>query len=120
MKQYCMEAENELKQNEDLEVLSKRQKKDIKEWVSRSLLKRAIPRSNTYDMVWNTETSMLYFGATSAKLCDEFAEHFLKTFEFNLSPVFPYSLGQQILEKADINPDVLDGLKDSSFVEVEE
>jgi len=120
LRQYCVEAENELKQNEDLEVLSKRQKKDIKEWVFRSLLKRAIPRSNTYDMVWNTETSILYFGATSTKLCDEFAEHFLKTFDLNLSSVFPYSLGYQMLEKENINPELLDSLRDFGFVEVVE
>ena len=120
LKQYCVEAENELKQNEDLEVLSKRQRRDIKEWVSRSLLKRAIPRSNTYDMVWNTETSMLYFGAVSTTLCDEFAEYFLKTFDLTLSSVFPYSLAYQILEDEDMNPELLDGLRDSSFVEVKE
>ena len=120
LKQYCVEAENELKQSEDLEVLSKHQRREIKSWVYRSLLKRAIPRSSTYDMVWNTETSMLFFGSTSTKLCDEFAEHFLKTFDLNLSSVFPHSLAYQMLEKVDKNPELLDTIRDTSFVEVNE
>ena len=120
LKQYCVEAENEMKQNEDIEVLSKRQRKDIKEWVLRSLLKRAIPRSNTYDMVWNTDTSMLYFGATGTKLCDEFSEYFLKTFQLDLSSVFPYTLGHQVLEKENMNPGLLDVLRESDLVEVDE
>ena len=110
----------ELKHNEDLEVLSKRQRKDIKEWVWRSLLKRAIPQSNTYDMVWNTETSMLYFGSTGTKICDEFSEHFLKTFELDLSSLFPYSLAYQMLEDEEINPELLDDLRESSFAKVVE
>ncbi|MBN1847488.1 MAG: recombination-associated protein RdgC [Deltaproteobacteria bacterium] len=111
LKQYCLEAENRIKAMEDLEYLPKDKRKELKDFTWHQLLKRAIPRSRTYDMIWNLNSSVLFFGATSDKICDEFAEHFSKTFGVILSPVFPYMLAYRQLEKDGVDTALLDGLK---------
>jgi DNA recombination-dependent growth factor C len=51
LKQYCLEAEEKIKEAENLEYLPKRRRSDIREGVRLRLLKRAIPVSRTYDMI---------------------------------------------------------------------
>jgi len=111
LKQHCLEAEHRIKVMENLEYIPKERRREIKEITLSSLLKRAIPRTNTYDMIWNIQTSMLIFGSTANRICDEFAELFFKTFGMNLSPVFPYSLACINLEKQGIDPGVLDSVR---------
>jgi DNA recombination-dependent growth factor C len=111
LKQHCLEAEHKIKVMENLEYLSKEKRKDIKGTTLNQLLKRAIPRTNTYDMVWNIKTGMLLFGATGSKTCDEFAEIFFKTFGLNLSPVFPYSFARVNLEKLGQDTAALDSIR---------
>ncbi len=95
--QYCREAEKEVKGREGLDYLPKPLREEIKESVRLRLLKRAIPQSGVYDMVWNLQTNIVLFGATASKLCDEFAEFFRKTFHLQLIPLYPYALAQQTL-----------------------
>lgn len=113
LKQYCREAEEKIKQAEELEFLSKKRRQEIKEGVRIELIKRAIPRSQTYDMIWNLDTSVVIFGSISNNLCDEFAEFFLQCFGLHLKTIFPYVLASLILKKEDINPALLDGLEPS-------
>jgi DNA recombination-dependent growth factor C len=94
---YCREAEKEVKEREGLEYLPKATREEIRESVRLRLLKRAIPQSGVYDMVWNLQTNTVFFGATGSKLCDEFAEFFRKTFHLQLIPLYPYALAQQAL-----------------------
>jgi DNA recombination-dependent growth factor C len=111
LKQHCLEAEHRIKVVENLEYISKERRREIKEMTLSQLLKRAIPRTNTYDMIWNIKTSMLIFGAVSNKRCDEFTELFFKTFGLNLSPVFPYSLACANLAREGIETGVLDTIR---------
>ena len=116
LKQHCIEAENEIKRNENLEYLPRGRRKELKGFIWHQLLKRAIPRTNTYDMIWNLDTSLLIFGSTGNKLCDEFAEAFFRTFDLTLSPVFPYSLAYRYLEKEGVDPGPLDAVRASNFM----
>lgn len=111
LRQHCLEAEHKIKVMEHLEYLPKERRKEIKELTQNQLLKRAIPMTNTYDMTWNIEASMLNFGSTNSKICDEFAEIFFKTFDLKLSPVFPYSLAGAALSKEGIDAAVLDAIQ---------
>lgn len=115
--QFCREAEAKIRAEEELEHLPKKRRQEIKEAIHIKLLKRAIPRSNTYDVIWNLQTGLLIFGAVSNKLCDEFSEFFLKTFGLHLKTVFPYSMASEILQEEDMSPEILDGLKYSIFTE---
>ena len=117
IKQYCLEAEEKIKDAENIDFLPKRRRADIKDGVKLRLLKRAIPGSKVYDMVWNYPTGDVAFGGTNTKLCDEFQEIFLKTFDFHLLAMCPYTLGSGFLEKKGESPDLIDGLVPSNIWE---
>jgi len=110
LKQHCLEAEHKIKIMETLEYIPKERRREIKDMTLNQLLKRAIPRTNTYDMIWNIKTSMLIFGSTANKTCDEFAGLFFNTFGLNLAPVFPYSLARTNLEREGIDIGALDSI----------
>jgi DNA recombination-dependent growth factor C len=113
LKQYCREAEQKIKASEELEYLSKKRRKEIKEDVQAKLMKRAIPRSQTYDMIWNLQSGVVVFGAVSNALCDEFSEFFLQCFGLHLKTVFPYSTAIRLLEKAGKESTLVDSLRPS-------
>ena len=117
LKQHCLEAENRIKETENLDFLSRTRRSEIKEAVQMRLLKRAIPVARTYDMIWNYSTGFVLFGGINNKLCDEFAKLFLQTFDFQLQAVCPYTLGSRFLEKQGTSPELLDALTPSDFTE---
>jgi DNA recombination-dependent growth factor C len=110
LKQYCQKAEEEMLERKQVEFLPKMIRQEIREDVRNRLLKRSIPVSNIYDMIWNIHSGNLIFGSANNKLCDEFAEFFLKTFDLNLEPAFPYALACRFLEKEGASTDLLDGV----------
>ena len=110
LKQYCREAEERIKDAEGLEFVSKKRRQEIKEGMKMELMRRVIPRSQTYDMLWNLQTSAVIFGSINNKLCDEFAGFFQHCFDLHLKTVFPYSMASQILEKEGMDPALLDWL----------
>ena len=110
LKQYCLEAEEKIKKEENLEYLPKGRRSDIKGGVRLRLLKRAIPVSRCYDMIWNYSTGLVIFGCTTNRVCDEFMEFFLQTFDIQLQAICPYTLASRFLEKEGASPDLLDGL----------
>jgi DNA recombination-dependent growth factor C len=109
--QYCRKEENEVKEREGIEYLAKLRREEIREAVRSRLLKRAIPQSGVYDMVWSLQTNAVLFGATSNKLCDEFAEFFRKTFELFLVPVYPYALARRAFELSGKDQDLVDDVQ---------
>ena len=117
LKQYSLEGEEKIKRDENLEYLPKRRRSDIKEGVRLRLLKRAIPVSRCYDMIWNYSTGLVIFGSTTNRLCDEFVEFFLQTFDVQLQAICPYTLASRFLEKEGSSPDLLDGLCPSNPLE---
>ena len=117
LKQYCLEAEEKIKKEENLDYLPKRRRSDIKDGVRLHLLKRAIPVSSCYDMIWNYSTGLVIFGCTTTRLCDEFMEFFLQNFDIQLQAICPYTLASGFLEKEGISPDLLDGLAPSNSSE---
>ena len=115
LKQYCLEAEEKIKKDENLEYLPTTRRSDIKDGVRLRLLKRAIPVSRCYDMIWNYSTGLIIFGCTTNRRCDEFVEFFLQTFGIQLQAICPYTLASRFLEKEGASPDLLDGLGPSNY-----
>jgi len=115
LKQHCLEAEHKIKIMERLDYIPKERRKELKDFTLNQLIKRAIPRTNTYDMIWNVETSMLIFGSTANRICDEFTELFYKTFDLKLFPVFPYSIAAMNLEREGIDTGALDSIRTFNF-----
>ncbi|HID31097.1 MAG TPA: hypothetical protein EYP19_14015 [Desulfobacterales bacterium] len=70
LKQECRKAEDKIKEFEKLEYLPKERRREIKEAMRLKLLKRAIPSTRTYDMIWNLRTGIVLFGSLNNKLCD--------------------------------------------------
>jgi DNA recombination-dependent growth factor C len=116
LKQACRQAENDVKKEEGLEFLPKSRRQEIKESLRLQLLKRAIPSTKTYDMVWDSNSGLVLFSAVNNRLCDEFAEYFQKTFELGLTSVYPLALARQTLEKDALNPELLEALGPSIHV----
>jgi len=114
LKQYCLEAEEKIKKDENLEYLPKNRRSDIKDGVRLRLLKRAIPVSRCYDMIWNYSTGLIIFSSTTNRLCDKFVEFFLQTFDIQLQAICPYTLASRVIEKEGSSPDLLDGLGPSN------
>lgn len=113
LRRYCREAEEKIKVSENLEFLSKKRRQEIKEAMQAALIKRAIPTSRTYDMIWNVQSGLVIFGGVSNKLCDEFTEFFLQCFGLHLKTLFPYSLAGRILEKEGKDALLLEDLRPS-------
>jgi hypothetical protein len=61
-------------------------------------------------MIWNYTTGLVLFGCTAARICDEFMELFLQTFDIQLLAVCPHILAANALEKAGLSADLIDGL----------
>lgn len=110
LKQYSLEAEKRIMEREELEFLPKGKKKEIKEMTQDRLLKRAIPVSKTYDMIWNLDKEYILFGGASRKLCDEFLTFFHKCFNLRLGSVYPCLTASRFLEEEGSPPGLLDSL----------
>ena len=110
LKQYSLEAERKVMEMEELDFLPKGKRKEIKEMTRIGLLKRAIPTSKIYDMIWNLDKGYVLFGGANRKLCDEFASFFHKCFNLRLGSVYPWLTASGFLEREDRRPEELEGL----------
>jgi DNA recombination-dependent growth factor C len=116
LKQYSRQAELEIMASEDLQYLAKARKEEIKGAVSGRLLMRAIPVSNTYDMLWNLQSGHVLFGCVKSTVCDEFAEFFHDTFGLFLTAVIPYSLACRALEEVGKDPNIIERIGPTKFL----
>lgn len=97
LKNFCTKAEGERKAALGKDFLSKAERQDTRDMVKAQLLKRAIPNTRTFDMIWDIKSNQLLFSSTNDSICLEFFELYKKTFGLNLEQLFPYSLAQSIL-----------------------
>ncbi|MGA1875283.1 MAG: recombination-associated protein RdgC [bacterium] len=97
LRTYCLKAEQERKAALGKDFLSKNDRQDIRDMVRSQLLKRAIPNSRTFDMIWDVKSNQVLFSSTNGSICLEFQELFKKTFDQNMVQLFPYILAQSML-----------------------
>jgi len=97
LKNFCRKAEEEIKAEQGKDFLSKAQRQEIRDLVRYKLLKRAIPNTRTFDMVWDLTCGKLLFSSTTESVCLEFLELYKKTFDLTLEQLFPYNLAQSFL-----------------------
>jgi DNA recombination-dependent growth factor C len=117
LRQYCREAEEEVKAREGLEHLNKKRREEVREAVRSRLLRRAIPRTNTYDAAWDLQSGIVLFGSASNRICDDFSELFYNTFELRLTSLYPYALAYELLRDEGRDPGVLDTLRPEATAE---
>ena len=85
------EAERDAKE-QGRKGLSRDQKREIKDQVTFRLRTRTLPIPAEFNVVWNTETGIIWFDSTRDKVCELFMEHFSETFDLHLEPLTPYFL----------------------------
>ena len=98
LKHYCQKAEKDKKAAMGKDFLSKADRQDIREMVTFQLLKRVIPNSRSFDMIWDIKNRQIFFSSVNDAICTEFCELFKKTFNLNLVLLFPYNIAQCALQ----------------------
>jgi len=116
LRQHCLAAEREAKTRDKVTFLSKSRRQEIREQTRWQLIKRVIPRSSTYDIVWDLARGLVLFASLNTATRDLFVELFHKTFQLGLLPVFPYSLASRHLGRLGADLARLDGVQPSCLV----
>jgi DNA recombination-dependent growth factor C len=95
------EAEQAYLQKKGRERLTKKEKAELKDLVSKKLRRQTEPRTRVVDVSWSLEEGLVRFFSPSAKLGALLEELFLKTFGLKLLPESPYTLAARLgLSKA--------------------
>lgn len=92
LRQHTMAAERELIKKEGLTFLPRERRREIREQVRWRLLKRVLPISSIYEVAWNLKEGFLLLGSVQPAVCDLFQEHFHKTFDMKVIPLYPKEL----------------------------
>lgn len=114
LRHYCSKAEKERKAALQKDFLSKADRQDIHDMVKFQLLKRVIPNSRTFDMIWDIKNCQIFFSSINEAICTEFLELFKKTFDQNLELLFPYTLAQSLVP--DAQKGLLEDVTPANFV----
>jgi len=85
------EAEREARE-QGRKGVSRDQKREIKDQVMLRLRARTLPIPAEFNVIWNTETGIIWLDSTREKVCEMFMEHFTETFDLHLEPLTPYFL----------------------------
>lgn len=96
LKSKLAEAERAYLQKKGKERLSRQEKNELKELVSRRLRKNLVPQVRLCDVSWNTSEGIVRFFGTSPKAHLAFVELFEKTFGVKLVREAPYTLGARL------------------------
>jgi len=95
------EAETAYLEKKGRERLSKRERTELKELVSRRLRKQFVPSTRAIDLSWSLDDGVVRFLSQSAKPTATMTELFGKTFGLKLVPEAPYTLAARLgLSKA--------------------
>jgi DNA recombination-dependent growth factor C len=114
--QHGLAEERAIKERENVPFLPKSRRKEIREQVRWRLLKRAIPRSDTYDMVWDLSVGAVTFAGLNAAVIETFEELFQKTFRLPLVQLFPYQLALREAGRIGLDPSRLEAVQPSRWV----
>ncbi len=93
--------------------VARERKKELKEQVLLRLKQRFLPIPAEFQVVWNTDTNMLYLASTQSKILELFQDYFTLSFNLQIDQLKPYSLALSLLDSA--QADRLDLLEATSF-----
>lgn len=115
-KHVALESAKHLK-NSGRPYLSKDEKKSIKEHVVNVLTLRIPATPNVYDVLWNHNEASLCFFSTLKSANEELEAFFLKTFNFSLIRLFPYTMAELLMKLSHTQKDLLLNLSPTKFVD---
>jgi recombination associated protein RdgC len=90
------EAERAYREKKGRDRLSKRERAEIKEVVTRKLRKQFVPAMRVIDVSWSIEEGVVRFFNQAAKPGLAMSELFTKTFGLKLIPEAPFTLAERI------------------------
>lgn len=93
----CKKLLIEKRQQNPQEKITKEVHQEIKEIAKSLLLKKVIPSTKVYDVIWNIKKNNIWFSGTSDKLVQEFICLFENTFHLTLTPLFPFNLATFVI-----------------------
>ena len=80
--------------------ISRERKKELQEQVKLRLMNHFLPIPAVFDVVWNTDSNIVYLASTQSKLIELFMNHFTLTFDLHLEPLTPYALAASMLNES--------------------
>lgn len=86
----------ERRQQDPYEKITKEIRQQVRDAAKSVLLKKIIPTTKVYDVIWNLKKNSVWFSGTSEKLIDQFVLLFKDTFQLTLTALFPFNLAEQI------------------------
>ncbi|UJR86800.1 hypothetical protein [Sandaracinus amylolyticus] len=96
LKTRVREAETKYREKSGREKLSRRERTEIKEVVTRELRKRLVPTTRVIDLTWSLEEGVVRFFSHTERNALAMIELFQKTFAIELVAESPYTLAQRI------------------------
>lgn len=115
-KHYALEMKKRLK-NSGREFLSKTEKKEIKDHVLQVLSVRIPATPNIYDLIWNYESSSLWFFSNLKGANEALETLFTRSFQLQLIRLFPYSMAMLTSPLSDAEKDTVSKLSPTLFTE---
>ena len=94
--------------------IARDRKTELRDQVKLRLLGRFLPIPAIFDVVWATDSNIVYLASTQSKLIELFMNHFTLTFDLHLEPLTPYALAATLMDEASLSR--LDNLEPTSFV----
>lgn len=88
--------------------LSREEKLVVEDKVKTDLLKRTQPNTAVYEMAWQLESGVVWFGSTSQRLNQVFADLFSETFQVSLEPQFPFLRARDWAERQNLGTELLE------------
>jgi recombination associated protein RdgC len=92
----------DVKKERNLDKLSRQQRMALEEQLNIEMLKETSPQSTFSEMVWDTNSNLVFMGATSNTLCERIQELFEATFDLKVRPIFPSIVGAEYIASNDL------------------
>ncbi len=97
------------------QYLSRNEKQRIKDHVIDGLNLKIPATPNVYDIIWNYESSFLWFFSNLKAANEELETLFIRSFDLTLVRMFPYTAAHSSADLADAEKDILLKLAPTNF-----
>jgi len=115
-KHYSLEMKKRLEKS-GREFLSKTEKKEIKDHVLHLLNLRIPATPNIYDLIWNYESSALWFFSNLKGANEELETLFTRSFKLKIIRLFPYTMAALTSQLSDVEKDAVSQFTPTRFTE---
>ncbi|MDI6797897.1 MAG: recombination-associated protein RdgC [Desulfatibacillaceae bacterium] len=94
LRQHAMQETQKRLAASGREFLSKQEKEEVKEQVTKRLFVRLPPVPYFFDVLWNMDTGIVIFFSTQKAAREAFESLFFKSFGVTLIPLYPFTWAQ--------------------------